>query len=484
MKKVPKIFTVFFAMSFLGTWCLAEDLKIPHRFFEIGYGVNVTASNNILPIPSILKKNLVIDLRKISEKLTNSGFVTAVNTDVTALFMNVNLRNGLHIGFDAGVEGGVNLKLGKSLMKAIGEGFDGGFDADAGAYADVFAHARLTGSFKLKNQMRFTVAPSLVVPIFHADVSDMAASVSTDASGKITTKVNGKANIYSSIIDTSQILNGNFLFDVSALGNSFGVDLGLGFEMPLPVYDKVQLGGYARIPIVPGTLKYGVNGDISLVYEGSISDIISGNMSGLQGLNLNTSSATKGLKISRPLRLGVEGMYRPFGAWFEAYSLLGMGMRYPYTKAIKVYPEYSLSAAVNHKQIVGAKFSTSYFNQIFIQELTFMLNAKVFELNLALSMQSENFVKSFQAAGLGVKLYMAFGVPIFEKRKKTKKEKYQIDGTGTIVIDGVAVEVNGESIKNEINESNSTVTEEVPSPKEREKTKKQQIDGSGSIVIE
>lgn len=482
MKKVPKIFAVFFAMSFLGTWCLAEDLKIPHRFFELGFGVDASATNNILPIPDTLKKNLVIDLRKISEKLTNSGFVTTENTDVTALFMNVNLRNGLQIGFKAGVENGVNLKIGKSLMKAIGEGFDGGFDADAGGYADVFAYASLTGSFKLKNQMRFTIVPSLVAPIFHADLSDMAASVYTDMSGKIITKINGKANIYSSVIDASKIFDGNFLFDANAVGKSFGFDLGLGFEMPFPNYEKVQLGAYARIPIVPGTLKYGVSGDINWEYDSTLTEIFKGNMGDFQDFKFNTSDSTSGLKISRPLRLGVEGMYRPFGSWFEAYSLIGMGMRYPYTKSIKVYPEYSFSAAVNHKQIVGAKFSTSYFNQIFIQELAFMVNAKVFELNLAISMQSENFVKSFQAAGLGVKLYMTFGVPIFEKREKTKKEKYQIDGTGSIAIGGAAVlGVEGEPIKDE---NNSAATGNVPSSEERGKNKKNQVDGSGSIVIE
>lgn len=430
-----KIFTAFFAMSFLSALCVAEDLKIPHMFFELGFGVDVAATNNVMPIPNIFRKNLVIDLRKISEKMTKRGFVTTANTDVTAFFMNVNLRNGLQIGFKAGVEGGVNLQIGKSLIQAIGEGFDGGFDADAGGYADAFAYASITGSFKLKNQMRFTIVPSLVAPIFHADISDVASSVYTDMSGKVDIKLNGKANIYSSIFDVSKIFDGNFLFDATSIGKSFGFDLGLGFEMPFPNYEKVQLGGYARIPIVLGTLKYGTAGDISWEYSGTISEIFRGDMSGFKDFQLNTYSATKGLKISRPLRLGIEGMYRPFASWFEAYSLVGMGMRYPYTKAIKVYPEYSFSAAVNHKQIVGAKFSTSYLNQIFIQELAFMVNAKVFELNLALSMQSENFVKSFQAAGLGIKLYMTFGVPIFEKREKTKKQKYQIDGTGSIAVE-------------------------------------------------
>lgn len=420
---LKKLLACFVAVVFVSA-ATSEDLRVPHRLFEIGIAPEFGASNNVIPLPDIFKKNLVLDLKKIAANTSARGLTINENIDTRAFFMNLNLRNGLQFGMAVGVESNGNFNIGKSLLDAIGNGFDGSVEVDGGADADVFAYATLSGSFKLQNQMRFSIMPSLVAPLVYARGRNVSGSFYSNEKG-FGVSVKGEASVFSSIFDVSQIFNGKFVmdsFDFAKLAQSFGFDLGLAFEMPFPLYDKLQLGAYARIPIVPGTLKYGATGAVDWDFAGELTQFFSGNFGEIPKFGFVTESGEVNHKISRPLRFGAEAAFRPFGSWFDVYALLGMGMRYPYSSDIKVYPEYITSVSVNAGNIVGATFSTSYLGQIFKQELNFMLNAKVFELNFAISMQSENFIKSFQAAGLGAKLYIAFGVPVFTKRAKTPKE--------------------------------------------------------------
>lgn len=424
VKLAKKVFAAFSILLLMAV-ATSEDLRVPHRLFEIGIAPEFGASNNVVPLPDIFKKNLVLDLKKIAANTSARGLTINENIDTRAFFMNLNLRNGLQFGMTVGVESNGNFNIGKSLFDAIGNGFNGSVEVDGGADADVFAYATLSGSFKLQNQMRFSIMPSLVAPLVYARGRNISGSFYSNEKG-FGVSIDGEASVFSSIFDVSQIFDGKFAmdsFDFAKLAQSFGFDLGLAFEMPFPLYDKLQLGAYARIPIVPGTLKYGATGVVDWDLEGELTQFFSGNFGEIPTFEFKTEGGVINHKISRPLRFGAEVAFRPFGSWFDVYALLGMGMRYPYSNDIKVYPEYMASVSVNAGNIVGVAFSTNYLGQVFKQELTFMLNAKVFELNFAISMQSENFVKSFQAAGLGAKLYAALGVPVFEKRELPLKNQ-------------------------------------------------------------
>lgn len=412
--KAAIVVTVFLIIA---SAAAAEDIRIPHRYFEIGVSPNIGFSNNVFGIADIFQKNLVFDLRKIADNTPKSGFVLNANIADPLFFMNLNLRNGFHIGVNAGVDGNVTTGFGKSLMDAFGYGIDSKLDVAAALHADFFAYAGITSAFKV-NDMRFSIAPSLVMPILHAETNSFSANFVSTSTGDFNADFGGALGIYSSIFDVSELFEGNFSgVNMNELMGGAGFDVGLGFEMPLPVYDKLQLGGYARVPVVPGTLKHGYTMDIDVPFHGNLQDIFAGKSNASDPIKLDNYSGDTNYKISRPMRMGVEAAYRPFGSWLTLYGMFGLGMRYPYTSNITFYPEYSLGVSANAKETVGISFKSSYLNQIFSQELNFMLNAKIFELNTAISMQSEDFLKSFQAAGFGVKVYLAFGVPVMRYRR-------------------------------------------------------------------
>ncbi len=409
MKKAAIFFTVFALCAALS----AERLHPAHRYFELGVAASAGLSNNTFGANDIFKKEIVIDLRKLADGMTKQGFrVDAIGG--ASFFMNLNLKNGVHAGLNAGTEIAGNAAVAQDVFNFLGHGRALGQTIQAGAdlSADAFTYATASAGFKI---CRFycTVSPSVFMPILHAESSDITASLDNGVSGSVKAAASSTVRLYS-------YADMRPLFD-SRSGGSFeagniraehiGFDLALAAETQ--VLRTLQCGTYMRIPFVPGRIDNLASAMVSMGYEAeSLPALIE--RASPDGTSYSISSITYGKEriwLHRPFRMGAELAWRPFGNWMTFGALLGLGVRYPYTRKAKAYADYDFSIDISTPfKIIGITLASVRYNEICAQRVTLMLNARVLEIDVGAEVQSADFVTSLKAGGAGafVKVSMGF----------------------------------------------------------------------------
>lgn len=422
MKKILIIISALLSVTLPLAAADLDPLHPAHRYFEIGFDVQAMGTNNYFNAKSLFVKDLVIDLNKIATEMPSNGLLMNALVRGPESYWNLNLKNGFHLGMAYGIEGNITGNIGKNLFELIGYGNvdNTTINVDGYANADLFAYYTVSGGFKL-GTMRITVKPSVFAPMIHAQTDSLNATVSNPSDGSVRVTANAVGTVYSAT-DLSSYENG---FSQAAqdeitrnMFSGAGFDLAGAVEMP--VLSFLQVGAYARIPIVPGSLKYSASGTATMTYSAaSLSDIVNGageSSTSLSDIQYNTAN----YYISRPLRLGGESAFRPFGNWFTVSTLLGIGVRYPYTADYKMYPEYSLGASVDLFKIIGVSLSTSYLSEIFIHKVNVMLNCRVLELNVAALLAGSGgattakdfgteLSNSFKGTGAGAEISISIG---------------------------------------------------------------------------
>jgi hypothetical protein len=421
MKKTFSIFIVLVSLLLPLSAFTLDPLHPSHRYFEAGFDVQAAATNNYFDVKSLLVKNLVIDLKKIADEMPSNGLVVNAFVAAPESFWNLNLKNGFHLGSAFGIEGNVTGNIGSNLFDLLGYGNADSTTTDVSGYikADVFAYYNVSAGFKL-DRLRITVTPALFVPVIHAETTSMNASIQNPADGSVQVVANALGTVYS-FTDISAFVNQTNLDSEKIIYNalsSVGFDLSGAVE--LPVLSYLQAGAYARIPIVPGHLQYTTSGTATLKYTAeSLTDIAGGNGESSADIS-DITYGRDSYYISRPLRIGAESAFRPFGNWFSLNTLLGFGIQYPYTADYKFYPEYSIGIETNLFKIIGMSVSTSYLSQMFIHKINFMFNFRIMELNVAallagaggaetLADFGSEFTNSFKGTGTGAQVSVCFG---------------------------------------------------------------------------
>ncbi|HAH60658.1 MAG TPA: hypothetical protein DCL73_01015 [Treponema sp.] len=421
MKKTLIIFTALLSLSLPLAAFTIDPLHPSHRYFEIGFDMQAVATNNYFDANSLLVKDLVIDLKKIADEMPSNGLVVSAFVAAPESYWSLNLKNGFHLGSAYGIEGNVTGNIGKNLFDLLGYGNEDSTAINVDGYvkADVFAYYNVSAGVKL-DSLRITVTPALFIPVMHAETSSMNASVQNPSDGSVQVVANALGTVYT-FTDISAFANQTDIDREKIIHDAFssvGFDLAGAVEFPLLSY--LQTGAYARIPIVPGHLKYTTAGTATLKYTAdSLIDIANGDGESSTDVS-DITYGTGNYYISRPLRLGAEAAFRPFGNWFSLNTLLGFGVQYPYTADYKFYPEYSFGAEMNLFKIIGMSASTSYLSQMFIHKINVMFNFRVMELNVAAILAgaggAENiadfgseFANSFNGTGAGAQISLCFG---------------------------------------------------------------------------
>ncbi len=180
----------------------------------------------------------------------------------------------------------------------------------------------------------------------------------------------------------------------------------------MPVKKYLDLSGFFRFPIVPGTLGYVANATFDCSYETSISELASGKkVSPTMSRSISKDEPAK-LKLNRPLKIALGADFYPFLDFMSISAKLGMGVRNPFPQVkgeSYSFMEYYLAFTINLKNILKATISTEFTDEIYIQRLVGVLNLRAFELDTGISLQSPTLTKSFSLAGLGVYIGTAFG---------------------------------------------------------------------------
>ncbi len=116
-----------------------------------------------------------------------------------------------------------------------------------------------------------------------------------------------------------------------------------------------------------------------------------------------------GKKIYRPFSMLFYANYRP-SEESDILSLipsLGFSLNWLYPQIFAL--EGGLSARFDFANIFISVLGINYNDRTWKNSIDFALNLRAFELDFGLSIQSQDFIKSFRVAGLGVNFGMKFG---------------------------------------------------------------------------
>lgn len=391
------------------TFSLFADFKEPKRGFEVGVDGDFGISNSYLRVEDFLTKNIVVDLEKMADEIGPGGLSMDFVSNFSAYINFQGTNNRLHFFVDTEASGYMNLP--KNLFTVLGKGVKVGDDMtmDFHAWSDIF----VTGGFSYfhmndAEDTAFTIMPSYVIPILYVPDIKGRLKYSLSSTGKMEAEFRAPVNVYSAL-NLEPFMNHDYSMDglkenlAEVLCNG-GFDLSLSYEKKIVrSFDGTV---YTRIPVVPGKLKnmasseywayaYELNA-MGLLSDSEVHDFDSGKE------DFTYSRTNK--KVHRPFRLGVEGMWRPFGGWQYFKPMIGFAVRNPYSSDAITYLEAGLISDFSIFGILSFNFATLYLNRVFTQQIGFSINTHLTEFNVYAGLRSGDFSRSFDLSGA------AFGV--------------------------------------------------------------------------
>jgi len=403
---MKKILACIFAVSIISTAAFSKNF-FSSRFFEIKVGADVDFSNNLFTANEYLKKDLVIDLRKIADECPKDGFNLRADAAPKAE-MNLNIA-GIHIGFASGVDIYESLTVGKDFFDFLGYGNSIGQTLNFNIVddTDVFAYSQVDVGFSI-GKFKINVVPALFIPIISIRGGGGSVTVLNDSDGNLDLSMNLNLDVYSAVELKTQEDGNNVSFDTSkietALKGGYGFDLGGGVTLPLS--SSFSVIGTCRIPIIPGHLNYKSNVQGGFDYHMQLNDFENAEKTERETTVTNVEEK---LAVHRPLKLNLYADKNFFGTLINLRGGAGFGIRRPFCDAAVFYPEYYLGATLNLIDIFKLGVSTQYRDQLFIHQLGTTLNVRLLQFDLGISSQSASFKKSFSGAGIGAYTYVTIG---------------------------------------------------------------------------
>lgn len=384
------------------------------RWFEIGVMADIGISNNYFHISDFLTEEIIINMDEINNNLGKNG-LSINNNFGTNVFLNLN-TSIFKASLFANIEETFNFNLGKGFFEffANGNKLDEDIVFSAGVGASVFEE----NSFSLEipiGKLKIKAVPSYFIPLLYVPHTPAEIKTKMGSDGKITAVGTATASVYSALPlnDLSQGLTYDSITDAFRYG---GFDISVYGEYQL--FEKLSVGAFlTHVPIVPSNLsctnKY--TATMNFEMEGLLDSLSSEEETELvkYDYNLSDNQATENdvARIVRPFKIGFNANWKPFDnnllilspmiqfkfADFTLENLLGFGFDYKITAKSYLGP-------------LEPSFTTSCIDSVFCQQFDLALNLRLIEIDLMISTQSKNFLKSFAGSGLGVGVGFKVGI--------------------------------------------------------------------------
>ena len=449
---MKKIFTVFILLLFsLSLWAQEESLPEPaawqeaddtddapppkkryvmkNRVFELSLlNIDINFSNSFLAASYVVREPAdMIDSGKffkdsVSVNLNDffRGFAFIFGAKVEPLSLNFNWKDKWGFGLDiAHITVTGNLLLSGNLL-SFNEVKKDKFGLGAAVFADVSVPV-----FFHYDELKIKIKPSVFLPLVYTEpnVTYSYSHVDNPDTGVSGMKLEAKYDVrVYSVVDMSGLENNDMgailqnlqdnAWDIAK--NNLGYDISLGAEYPL--YDWLDIGvDIINIPIVMANLNHYALLEGNAYFDASkinIDDLIDGNdlPPGVYGYEMGKpdfpSNGSK--KVYRPFSMLFYAKCRPFESpVFSLIPSLGFSINPLYAEPGSVGG--GLSARWDHANIFITTIGVNYNDRRWKNSFDFALNLRAFEIDLGISFQSPDFVKSFQGAGLGVGVGLKFG---------------------------------------------------------------------------
>ncbi len=401
---MKKIIACIFAVSVISTAAFSKNF-FSQRYFEIKYGTDVDFSSNLFALNDIMKKDLVIDLRKIADDCPEDGF--NIRSDISPrVEVNLNIKD-FHLGFSSGVEMYESIVIGKDVFdflgygNSIGETMDFTFDNDT----DVFAYSQIDVGFKV-GKFKFKVQPAVFKPVISVRGGGGSMSVLNSTEGNLEVDMDLDLDIYSMVPLKS---NGDAVeVDEDKIGSAFAGGYGFDFggDVSYALSKSLSLGTNFRVPVIPGHLLNRSNIQAGFEYDVQFKDFKNAEKT---SKDTTVKNEEANLAINRPLKWSLYLDKDILGTLFNARASGGFGIRRPFCDEAVIYPEYYFGFTLNLINVFKIGVSTQYTDQLFIHQLGTTLNVRIIQLDLGISTQSSSFKKSMSVAGIGAYAYVTMG---------------------------------------------------------------------------
>jgi hypothetical protein len=366
-------------------------LRLENRKVEFGLEAKAGFGNDFLTAPEFFRETVVIDLDNFK-----NGLRMDAGLDVTPFFFNYNHNDKWGLGFFFRVEAAGNMAFpGKMLTLAHAEREK----ADIGAA--VFADIGLKSFFHI-NKMKITLSPSRFFPVIYSEPDISYTFIGKPAAdGTETTEMNVSYDV--------KLFSAFNIESFNGITADVGLDFGLGLEYPL--FSVLDLGmDLIHVPLVPAILRnyMQIKGSAEI---GDSVDIVNMDMDSLFSFNNDDIVYGLGRKvIIRPMKMLFFADYHP--GKLRLFSLIpSAGLAYnPLFRQQPFSPEGGIRLKLDLINIFITTIGIHYEDRLWKNSAGLSLNFRVFQVDIGLAVQSQDFVKSWQAGGLGASVGLKFGL--------------------------------------------------------------------------
>jgi hypothetical protein len=414
LKRICAISLFFLSVAFI--W--AEK---PHRFFELGIDVDAGFANNLLGWNDIVnsEEKVTLDFTDLNAILPRDFDIgVSAGADV---FLNFNAGQRFGFGLFCGVDVLSFTKMSHRFFKMLTDNSrDREYDDDFfNLGASVYAEAGVKTSFYVK-RFKVGVSPTMFIPLIYMPSTPINMK-SLTANGRLYAEAKGDADVYMAVPlfgVLGSIEGAPEALDLGALLQSAGYDLSLYTEYPL--FSSLDVGGsLSHIPLYPGHLtdryRYSFEYQFPNNPEGLdaikevVNDTLGDIFSNLGDPELNGPDFLndKTLSVYRPMRFDLYFLFRPFESnvlvlrpnlGFSLFNLVD-----PFCFNAGVEAQYHLW------QLLSLSLGTSYTDFLWRHQFILALNLRIFELDVNIGLQSQNFAGSLKYEGLGVSVGIRVG---------------------------------------------------------------------------
>lgn len=422
MKKllsITTLLTLSVSLSF-------AELHPSSRYVDIGTNVSARASQNLTGVTDLLVENLTINFTDIADSLDEDGLVfnAGLGTD---FFIDINTGENKGFGFFFNTDGFATIGTGKGLWDFLGHGNrDTDLSSKVSVQGDLFLETGVKVKFKAR-RFGWTVKPTYYIPVFYIPKNVLKMDIETDDPAYMVHAYGSRDFTVYSSFDIGKAFDSDLKFqgageilsaftdDITSVLSSGGFSVAVEAEYQL--LNTFCAGVYAEIPVIAGTLDY--KNTLEVDFDAYVSPILD-NISEDKEIEHNVDytyklkdTEKKAYKVRKPLRLGFEGAWRPFGDWCTFRPILGIAARNPfgddYSAENNLFVEYAFSTEITAFYVLKFNLESIYRNQVFTQRMGFGMNFRVFEFDVRVGSSGASFTKSWGISGLAAEVGLRLG---------------------------------------------------------------------------
>jgi len=416
-----------------------KKFRMPNRSFEIGFNANFNYYNSALSLRDIFKRPIAIlklrneikkDFRAIyQDKITiniddffyyfNFGFLA----EIKPISIRINSKDKWGFGLDIGhIEASGEVSLPGDMLD-----FSKSKKIKTGAY--VFADIGIPFFFHV-NEFKLKFRPAVYAPLLYNKVNfnySFSKSYHKDGEG-MRVALDYKIELYSitrlagletgNLNELGNYLSNNFL---QIMQKNLGFDMGFGIEYPL--YSWLDIGAdIANFPVffvgakLNNSMELSGNAFFDTGYI-NLAEVIKQKeeykvpeeaYSFKNIFNFTQRYGKNAVRAYRPFKMVFYGNIRPFDTPIISFiPSLGFSVNQLYEKPGTM--EGGLTACLDLGNMLIIKGGINHNDRRWKNSLDFILNFRALELDIGISSQAKNFVKSFKSYGAGVDIGLKLG---------------------------------------------------------------------------